>query len=154
MIQVNIHEAKTHLSRLIAKVLAGEEIIIAKDNIPVAKLVQFTKSKQKRKLGSAKGQIQIAADFDALLKDFEEYVPWDIYWIPMPYYGSLMTIPSWGIRQKRFSCELNHLYQLENLSYFHKDPFSRLLIAQAIAENMPILSNDMALDDYPIKRIW
>ena len=75
MIQVNIHEAKTHLSRLIAKVVAGEEIIIAKDNIPVVKLVQFTISKQKRKLGSAKGKIHIAADFDAPLQDFQEYMP-------------------------------------------------------------------------------
>jgi PIN domain nuclease of toxin-antitoxin system len=52
------------------------------------------------------------------------------------------------------SIELNHLYQLENLSYFHKDPFDRLIIAQAIVENIPILSSDIAFDDYPIQRIW
>jgi len=74
MIQVNIHEAKTHLSRLIAKVVAGEEIIIAKGNTPVAKLVQFTSSKQTRKLGSAKGKIRIAADFKKPLDDFKEYM--------------------------------------------------------------------------------
>jgi PIN domain nuclease of toxin-antitoxin system len=50
--------------------------------------------------------------------------------------------------------ELKHLYQLENLSYFHRDPFDRLIIAQAIVENIPILSNDKAFDDYPIQRIW
>lgn len=74
MIQVNIHEAKTHLSRLIAKVLAGEEIIIAKGNTPVVKLVQFTTLKQTRKLGSAKGQIQLAKDFNDPLNDFKEYM--------------------------------------------------------------------------------
>lgn len=74
MIQVNIHEAKTHLSRLIAKVIAGEEIIIAKGNTPVVKLVQFTTSKQTRKLGSAKGKIRIAADFNSPLDDFKEYM--------------------------------------------------------------------------------
>lgn len=74
MIQVNIHEAKTHLSRLIAKVIAGEEIIIAKGNTPVVKLVQFTTSKQNRKLGSAKGKIRIAADFNNPLDDFKEYM--------------------------------------------------------------------------------
>jgi prevent-host-death family protein len=74
MIQVNIHEAKTHLSRLIAKVVAGEEIIIAKGNKPVVKLVQFTTSKQTRKLGSAKGKIQMAPDFDEPLDDFREYM--------------------------------------------------------------------------------
>ena len=73
MIQVNIHEAKTHFSKLIAKVMAGEEIIIAKGNSPVAKLVQFTKSKQKRKLGSAKGKIHISADFDRPVDEFKEY---------------------------------------------------------------------------------
>lgn len=74
MIQVNIHEAKTHLSRLIAKVVAGEEIIIAKGNIPVVKLVQFTTLKQTRKLGSAKDQIQLAKDFNDPLNDFKEYM--------------------------------------------------------------------------------
>lgn len=52
------------------------------------------------------------------------------------------------------SIELNHLYQLENLTYFHRDPFDRLIISQAIVENIPILSSDKAFDDYPIQRIW
>ena len=50
--------------------------------------------------------------------------------------------------------ELNHLYQLENLNYFHRDPFDRLIIAQAIAENITIISSDEAFDEYPIQRIW
>ena len=74
MIQVNIHEAKTHLSKLIAKVMTGEEIIIAKGNTPVVKLVQFTTAKQKRKLGSAKGKIRISANFDEPLDEFKDYV--------------------------------------------------------------------------------
>ncbi len=74
MIQVNIHEAKTHLSRLVAKVVAGEEIIIAKGNKPVVKLVKFTTFKQARKLGSAKGKIHLAPDFDEPLDDFKEYM--------------------------------------------------------------------------------
>ncbi|MBN1998847.1 type II toxin-antitoxin system Phd/YefM family antitoxin [candidate division KSB1 bacterium] len=74
MIQVNIHEAKTHLSKLIAKVLDGEEIIIAKGNKPIVKLVEYTSEKQKRTLGSAKGQIFIADDFDEPLDDFKEYM--------------------------------------------------------------------------------
>ena len=50
--------------------------------------------------------------------------------------------------------ELNHLYQLENLTFFHRDPFDRLIISQAIVENIPVLGNDIAFDDYPIQRIW
>ena len=36
----------------------------------------------------------------------------------------------------------------------HKDPFDRMLIAQALAENLPIISNDSALDNYHVRRIW
>ena len=50
--------------------------------------------------------------------------------------------------------ELNHLCQLENLPYFHRDPFDRLVIAQAISENIPILGIDKAFDNYPVQRIW
>lgn len=74
MTLVKIHEAKTHFSKLIAKVMNGEEIIIAKGNTPVAKLVQIPATEQKRKLGSAKGKIHIAEDFDQPLADFEDYM--------------------------------------------------------------------------------
>ncbi len=70
---VNVHEAKTHLSRLIEEALAGEEIIIARGNEPVVRLVLVESARRKRTLGWAKGQIQIAEDFDAPLDDFEEY---------------------------------------------------------------------------------
>ncbi len=73
MSQFNIHEAKTHLSKLIEKVKNGEEVIIAKDNKPVAKLILFDDEKLERKLGSAKGLIKISDDFDAPLPEFEEY---------------------------------------------------------------------------------
>ena len=73
MSQFNIHEAKTHLSKLIEKVKNGEEVVIAKDNKPVAKLILFDEEKSERKLGSAKGLIKISDDFDAPLPEFEEY---------------------------------------------------------------------------------
>ncbi len=74
MIQVNIHEAKTHLSKLLNKVKEGDEIVIAKGNIPIAKIVPLKPKKNKRKLGGAEGKIKIADGFDALLEDFEEYM--------------------------------------------------------------------------------
>jgi prevent-host-death family protein len=74
MIQVNIHEAKTHFSKLVNKAIAGEVIIIAKDNKPVAKLVQITTVKCKRKIGSAKGKINISSDFDQIPEEFKEYI--------------------------------------------------------------------------------
>jgi PIN domain nuclease of toxin-antitoxin system len=47
-----------------------------------------------------------------------------------------------------------HLIRLSGLPLFHRDPFDRMLIAQAIAEDMPIISADAALDAYPVTRIW
>lgn len=64
---VNIHEAKTHLSKLLARVGAGEEIIIAKAGKPVARLVPV--AKQHRVPGSAKGKIIVADDFNAPLPE-------------------------------------------------------------------------------------
>ena len=68
-VQVNIYEAKSKFSKLISQAIAGEEIIIAKSGKPVARLVPFEKPPQDRKLGSAKGKIIIADDFDAPLPD-------------------------------------------------------------------------------------
>jgi prevent-host-death family protein len=72
---VNIHEAKTHFSKLVDAVLHGKEILIAMAGKPVAKLGPIDK-KVPRKFGVLKGKIKIAKDFEAplpdeLLSDFE-----------------------------------------------------------------------------------
>jgi len=65
---VNIHEAKTHLSRLVEKAAAGAEIVIAKNGVPRAKLVRLDK-RRPLKLGVLKGRIRYPEDFDAPLPD-------------------------------------------------------------------------------------
>jgi prevent-host-death family protein len=65
MKQVNVHEAKTRLSRLLQEVEDGEEIVIARNGKPVARLVRHQPAREPRKPGSAKGKIWIAPDFDA-----------------------------------------------------------------------------------------
>jgi prevent-host-death family protein len=70
---VNIHEAKTHLSRLIQEALEGEEIVIARGNEPVVRLVLVESARPKRSLGWVKGQVTMAPDFDAPLEDFSDY---------------------------------------------------------------------------------
>ena len=62
---VNIHDAKTHLSRLVARVEAGEEIVLARGGRPVARLVPVSARTQPRKLGVLAGKLWIAPDFDA-----------------------------------------------------------------------------------------
>ncbi len=63
----NVHDAKTHLSRLLERVAQGEEIIIAKSGRPVAKLVRV--AVEPRKPGRLKGRIRFAPDFDAPLPE-------------------------------------------------------------------------------------
>ncbi len=68
--EVNIHEAKTHFSRLLQRVASGEEVIIARAGVPVARLVPVEAQKSKlRPLGMDRGKIWIADDFDAPLPD-------------------------------------------------------------------------------------
>jgi prevent-host-death family protein len=64
---INVHQAKTHLSRLLDRVAAGEEIVIAKNGKPVAKLVPLTGVA--RRPGRLKGKMLIAPDFDAPLPE-------------------------------------------------------------------------------------
>lgn len=74
MYQVNIHEAKTHFSKLLREVQNGNEVIIAKGNKPIAKLVSIEGSNRPRKIGTAKGKVRISDDFDAPLDDFKDYM--------------------------------------------------------------------------------
>jgi prevent-host-death family protein len=75
MTQATIHQAKTHLSKLIRKALEGEEVIIANRDKPLVRLEVIKPLEAKRRLGWAKGLITyMAPDFDDELKDFDEYV--------------------------------------------------------------------------------
>ena len=61
---VNIHEAKTHLSRLVERAVAGEEIIIAKAGHPKVRLVPYSPTVRRRAPGRWAGRVTIAPDFD------------------------------------------------------------------------------------------
>jgi prevent-host-death family protein len=73
MAKFNVAEAKSRFSELIQKAMVGDEVIIAKDNKPVVKLVPLVHPAKTRKPGSAAGQIWMAPDFDATPADFDEY---------------------------------------------------------------------------------
>lgn len=73
MTQVNIAEAKAQFSRLVQKAMMGEEVIIARDNKPVLKLVPIEAPSKPRQSGTAKGRIRIAPDFDETPEDFSDY---------------------------------------------------------------------------------
>ena len=74
--RVTIHEAKTHLSRLIQKALDGEEVIIAKRNQPLVKLVTISPDSQAVRFGGLSGIVLSMDDsFDDELEDFSGYMP-------------------------------------------------------------------------------
>jgi prevent-host-death family protein len=66
---VNLYEAKTHLSRLVDQVAAGEEVVIARAGKPVAKLVPDQTEAQPREPGYWRGRVRLAADFDSGLPE-------------------------------------------------------------------------------------
>ena len=76
MAKVNIHEAKTHFSKLLRRVSTGEEIVIARGGTPVARLVPMDDKPRARSFGHYRDAIQVPDDFDAtlpeeVLKEFE-----------------------------------------------------------------------------------
>ena len=74
-LKVNIHEAKTQLSKLIQAALNGKQVVIAKGNKPVVRLEVIPEALGNRKIGNAKGLIlSMAEDFDEPLDDFQEYM--------------------------------------------------------------------------------
>ncbi len=72
---VNMHEAKSSLSRLVERALAGEDVVIARNGEPLVRLVPIAKKREPRIPGRSKGRIWIAPDFDIMseeeLKDWE-----------------------------------------------------------------------------------
>jgi prevent-host-death family protein len=90
--EVNIHEAKTHLSRLLQRVAGGEEVTIARAGVPVARLVAVETKKKTRPLGMDRGKVWVADDFDAPLPD-------DI--LKLFYGGELPKIERPKLRRKK-----------------------------------------------------
>jgi prevent-host-death family protein len=74
MTTVNVHEAKTHFSKLLQRVAAGERIVIAKAGKPVAELVPVQQRPPLRPVGMDRGKVIIHDDFDDPLPEFEEYM--------------------------------------------------------------------------------
>jgi len=77
--EVNIHEAKTHFSRLLERVAMGEEVVIAKAGTPVAKLVPVKSAKREFKFGSAKGEFAVPDDLNKPDPEIE-----DLFYKPLP----------------------------------------------------------------------
>jgi prevent-host-death family protein len=73
--QVNMHDAKTRLSELVAAAERGEEVIIARGGAPAVRLVVVSVEHAPVRLGVLAGELEIGADFDEPLPEFEPYTP-------------------------------------------------------------------------------
>ena len=71
---VTIHEAKATLSRLIEEALSGQEVVIARRNKPLVRIVPLEQPATRRSMGTAKGKISLTEDFDDLPEGFQDYV--------------------------------------------------------------------------------
>jgi PIN domain nuclease of toxin-antitoxin system len=154
---------------LIEKAMLGGEVIVAKDNKPVAKIVPLRPAI--RKPGTGKGKIlYISPDFEAPLARYlitieNCYLSIASCWEPgvkaalgrIQFDGPLTqflaeelsanTIPLLPI-------EFRHVMQVANLPLHHRDPFDRLLITQALDENLSVVSIDRCFDASGIKCVW
>lgn len=74
MARYNIADAKARFSELVQRAMSGEEVVVARDNRPLLKLVPISATRRKRAPGSARGQVRLAADFDRTPDDFADYV--------------------------------------------------------------------------------
>ena len=69
----NVAEAKARLSDLVRKALLGDDVVIAKDNKPLVKLVPLKRAARRRQPGSARGRVWMSRDFGAPLDDLADY---------------------------------------------------------------------------------
>ena len=72
MHQVNMHEAKTHLSKLVEEVQSGEEVVIAKSGKPVARIVSYDRCNEPRTPGKLRGQIWMSDDYDDVSQEIAD----------------------------------------------------------------------------------
>lgn len=70
--------------------------------------------------------------------------------------GPAQTLPDWLVRlgARVLSVEAAHAYALHGLPAIHRDPFDRLLVAQAVAEDLPLLTGDDCMRQYPARCVW
>lgn len=72
--KVTIHEAKAKLSSLIEEALSGEDVIIMRRNKPLVRIVALQPEEGTRRIGTARGRVEIAEDFDETPEGFEDYL--------------------------------------------------------------------------------
>jgi prevent-host-death family protein len=125
-LEVNIHEAKTHLSRLLSKVSQGEEVVIARAGRPIARLLPISNTGTKRLPARKEARSRLQP-----------------------------TLMRRSIRRRSSPSDEGALrYACCITSWGHGDPFDRVLIGQSLIEDLPIITADRAFRSYDVRLIW
>ncbi len=201
LLDISIEEAQAKLPEIIDKLGPGEEVVITKDDQPVAKLRSIAEGKPQPRFGSCKGMLTIVAEDEEHLEDFKDIChegfarhaclsvvrPWQPSTEEQCQELKTRAMRSWSVRpaigeiaikislnKYRLSqpyeefiqkdirgngfiilpIEPKHTAALTSLPFHHRDPFDRLIIAQAMVEQIPVISSDSAFAAYPVIRIW
>jgi len=158
----NIHHAKTHLSALVDKALAGDPFIIAKAGKPLVKVIALNAPEPSRikRFGFMAGQLNIPDDFDTMGDAENELLfsvasMWEIVIKRGLGRDDFKVDPRLlrrGLLDNGYA-ELEiasaHVLAIETLPPIHKDPFDRLLVAQAMVEGITLLTADANVARYP-----
>jgi len=142
---VNIHEAKTQFSKLIARVETGEEIVIARDGAPVARLVSVRQPvaerlslSARRQIGDSRNEVYLSA-----ASVWEMAIKRRLGKLPLPEsVASYVTRRLETDNVTTLSVRVDHAAAVEALELLHRDPFDRLLIVQARHEGLRLLTVD------------
>lgn len=145
MPRIALEDAQRRLPELIASSAPDEEVETLQEDQIVARLVRVEPTRPGPRFGSAKGNIlSMADDFDAPLDEFQRI------------HGLRLLLDThaflWFIAE--LSIKLAHITLVSSLAQHHRDPFDRMLIAQALTEGIPVLSADRAFDPYGLTRLW
>ena len=140
---VTVHEAKTHMSRLLARVEAGEEFIIARGKTEIAKLVPLQPPLAPRRKPNRFAHL-VPPGKDVLEDGF-----WDA--LPTEHLG-LGTEGEEGF--KPLALTLAHGDLAGSFASSHQDPWDRLLAAQAKIEDLALVTNDPQMEMFGIKPYW
>lgn len=166
-----IHEAKTNLSRLIKNAERGEGVELARGKRPLVRLVPIPTPTKKRHSGMFRGEFELTASLSRrarkVLESFDTElsvsaasaceIGTKVRIGKLPGADDFVMDPaarieSPGFRQMAITLELGQRAGM--LPGMQRDPFDRMLVAQAQAANVPILSDEKLFDEYQVQRIW
>lgn len=141
---VNVHEAKTHLSRLLVRVERGERIVIARSGRPIAVLSPLSALSPEPR---SPGHVSSASAWEIALKVERGRLRLPLS--PERYLPAVLA----RFRLEALDVRLPHALRAGALPVHHRDPFDRLLVAQAQIEDMPLVTADPAISRYDVETI-